>query len=166
MLSLNPTKRFTITDILSHPWLRKRRAVTFGQENMRIPEFKRKGVTRDLPDYRTPHRTSVAAAAAVAAAAGAGGSAGFVVPTGGQTIGHQESMDLEEYGRLFRLRESAGELPNYRGSAGSDARISWIEATAVAPDLGPSSSEGAGPPLSLQRQHAFLGALPEGDPSP
>mmetsp|Transcript_5874 Transcript_5874/g.17122 ORF Transcript_5874/g.17122 Transcript_5874/m.17122 type:complete len:317 (-) Transcript_5874:225-1175(-) len=164
MLSLNPTKRFTITDILSHPWLRKRRAVSFGQENMRIPEFKRKGVINDLPDYRTPYRTSVAAAAAVAAATGAGGSAGFVVPTGGQTIGHQESMDLEEYGRL--RHESAGELPNYRGSAGSDARISWIEATAVAPDLGPTSSEGAGPPLSLQRQHAFLGALPEGDPRP
>jgi len=79
---------------------------------MRIPEFKRKGVMGDLPDYRTPYRTSVAAGAAVAAATGAGGSAGFVVPTGGQTIGHQESMDLEEYGRCASPLRSAQSPPH------------------------------------------------------
>jgi len=144
MLSLNPSKRFTVLDVQTHAWLKARPPLTDvpdDQENLPLAADLPRHAAEKTPDYRHVAFSPV-------------GESGVV------GLGMQMSMELEACG-VAAVAEWAATRevnsyapPVYRGHA--------ID-TFAAPTLVelPMSAELAGPPLPLKRQRPFFGALPE-----
>lgn len=139
MLSINPALRFTVPEVLAHSWLSRTRKPpqpeVLVQENM---PWAAEQPAKRLPEYR--HATFAPAGAEMVG------------------LGLQVSMELEAYSMAAvaeaKWREArAYAQPVYRGNFADFASLCVV-------DDGPRSAEEAGPPLPLQRQRGFLGALP------
>lgn len=131
MLSLNPTKRFTVPDALGHPWIRAKPAPLPMDDQENVP----------FADGRLPSYRHVAFA-----------------PVGAETVGlgMQMSMEIEACGvaAVGSWREvNSYAAPVYRGNAA----VAFGAPLCID---GPDSGEEAGPPLPLQRQRAFTGTFP------
>jgi serine/threonine protein kinase len=139
MLSLNPTKRFTVSDVLSHAWLKAPppMAILDDQENLPVCVEQ----TKPLPSRKGPEYRHVAFA-----------------PVGADVVGLglQMSMELETCGVAATAEWAISREVN--ACASPVYRCSPTD-TLAAPTVieVPWTVEEAGPPLPLHRQRHFRG---------